>query len=310
MTRTVTPLRYPGGKSALHNLVCDILYANELDSGHYVEPFAGGGGLALSLLFEGVIHQVHLNDIDPAIAAFWRSILAHNDEICDMIMSTPVTIDEWHVQRSLYADLLGSDDNLRLGFATLFLNRTNRSGIVKGAGVIGGLRQAGDYLLDCRFNKPDLIKRIKRIAKYRDQVHFTQLDAPTFIRGIEKSLSQRSLIFADPPYYGKGVRLYTSFYKPEDHVALAACMLKFNTHWITTYDSCSEIAEIYKLRRQYEFSIQYSAQTKRRASELLIASKGMRLPADLPLTKVHQPSRQYTCEPTKMAPGYGEIFDE
>ena len=97
-------------------------------SGHYVEPFAGGGGLALSLLFEGVIHQVHLNDIDPAIAAFWRSILGHNDEICDMIMSTPVTIDEWHVQRSLYADLLGSDGNLKLGFATLFLNRTNRSG--------------------------------------------------------------------------------------------------------------------------------------------------------------------------------------
>ena len=125
---------------------------------NYVEPFAGGGGLALSLLFEGVIHEVHLNDIDPAIAAFWRSILGHNDEICDMIMSTPVTIDEWHVQRSLCADLLESDDNLKLGFATLFLNRTNRSGIVKGAGVIGGLRQVGDYLLDCRFNKPDLTK--------------------------------------------------------------------------------------------------------------------------------------------------------
>lgn len=292
MTRTASPLRYPGGKSALHNLVSDILFANGLDGGHYAEPFAGGGGLALSLLFEGVVREVHLNDIDPAIAAFWRAILDHNDEICELIDSTSVTIDEWHEQKSIYADLQGSDDDLRLGFATLFLNRTNRSGIIKGAGVIGGLRQTGNYLLDCRFNKADLVKRIKRIAKYRHRIHFSQFDALDFLPSIEKTLPQRSLICADPPYYGKGANLYTSFYQAEDHAALAESMLKVKIPWITTYDNCSEIAGIYRLRRQYEFSVQYSAQTKRLGSELLIVSKGMRLPSDLPLTKVHQPSRQ------------------
>ncbi|WP_065321309.1 DNA adenine methylase [Tritonibacter mobilis] len=292
MTRTASPLRYPGGKSALHNLVTEILCANGLDGGHYAEPFAGGGGLALSLLLEGVVREVHLNDIDPAIAAFWRSVLDYNEEICELIETTPVTIDEWHHQKSSYASLKDREDDLSLGFATLFLNRTNRSGIIKGAGVIGGLRQNGNYLLDCRFNKPDLIKRIKRVAKYRHRVHFTQLDALDFLPEVEKKLPKRSLICADPPYFGKGAKLYTSFYKHEDHATLAESMLNVKSPWITTYDNCPEISEIYHRRRQYEFSVQYSAQTKRLGSELLIVSKGMKLPSELPLTKIHQPYKQ------------------
>ena len=160
MTRTASPLRYPGGKSALHNLVSDIIHANGLDGGHYAEPFAGGGGLAHSLLFEGIVREIHLNDIDPAIAAFWRAILEQNDELCAMIETTPVTIEQWHDQKKIYARFFEQRDDLQLGFATLFLNRTNRSGIIKGAGVIGGLRQTGNYLLDCRFNKVDLIRKI------------------------------------------------------------------------------------------------------------------------------------------------------
>lgn len=292
MTRTASPLRYPGGKSALHNLVSEILCANSLDRGHYAEPFAGGGGLALSLLFNGVVREVHLNDIDPAIAAFWRSILFQNDALCDLIENTPVTIDEWHRQKNAYNNLQDNPNDPNLGFATLFLNRTNRSGIIKGAGVIGGLRQTGNYLLDCRFNKLDLIKRIKRISKYKHRIHFSQLDALEFIPKLKDALPKRSLICADPPYYGKGANLYTSYYKPEDHSALSECMMSVASPWIVTYDNCKEIAGIYRKRRQYEFSVQYSAQTKRLGSELLIVSKGMKIPSQLPLTKSYQPSRQ------------------
>jgi len=294
MTRTASPLRYPGGKSALHNLVSDILCANGLDCGHYAEPFAGGGGLALSLLFEGVVREIHLNDIDPAIAAFWRSILNHPEDLCEMIGATPVTIEEWHRQRDAYKTLQGKNDDLKLGFATLFLNRTNRSGIIKGAGVIGGLRQTGNYLVDCRFNKVDLVKRIKRIRKYKHRIHFSQRDALDFLTTLEGTLPKRSLICADPPYYGKGANLYTSYYKPEDHSSLSACMMRVRSPWIVTYDNCKEVSEIYRGRRQYEFSVQYSAQTKRLGSELLIVSKGMKLPRQLPLTKIHQPSQKQT----------------
>ncbi|WP_210251665.1 DNA adenine methylase [Agrobacterium tumefaciens] len=284
MTRTASPLRYPGGKSILHNMVSDIIYANELEGGHYAEPFAGGGGLALSLLFEGVIREIYLNDIDPAIAAFWRSILESSEEFCELIEKTPVTIQEWHKQKSAYAELQNSGNDIALGFSTLFLNRTNRSGIIKGAGVIGGLQQTGNYLLDCRFNKADLIRRIKRIEKYKNRIHFTQLDALDFLPIMEKNLPKRSLICADPPYFGKGAHLYTSYYTPEDHSTLAKAMLDLNGSWITTYDNCAEISRIYQSRRQYEFSVQYSAQTKRLGSELLIISNDIHLPNNLRVT--------------------------
>ena len=289
MSRTASPLRYPGGKSALHEMVSTIMRANQLDLGHYAEPFAGGGGLALSLLFDGTVREIHLNDIDPTIGAFWRSVIFRSSDLIELIHSTPVTIEEWHKQKALYhANAFG--DDLALGFATLFLNRTNRSGIIKGAGVIGGLKQNGNYLLDCRFNKDDLCKRIQRVAKYKSRIHFSQKDALEFLASIDSELPKRSLICADPPYYGKGANLYTSFYKPEDHAHLALSVLCLDSSWITTYDKCREISDLYLGRRQFDFSVQYSAQTKRLGSELLIVSKGLRIPKSLPLTQTHQPN--------------------
>jgi DNA adenine methylase len=289
VARTASPLRYPGGKSALNNTVAAIMRENRIDLGHYAEPFAGGGGLALSLLFDGTVREIHLNDIDPTIGAFWRSAIHNTEDLIQLIKATPVTIEEWHRQKDIYNSDNATDD-LALGFSTLFLNRTNRSGIIKGAGVIGGLKQTGNYQLDCRFNKENICKRIKRIAKYRNRIHFSQMDALDFLTQVEAELPARSLICADPPYYGKGSKLYTSFYEHKDHAALATAIMKVNLPWITTYDNCSEIRGLYLRNRQYDFSVQYSAQTKRLGSELLIVSKGLRIPSSLPFKQSHKPT--------------------
>lgn len=285
MSRTASPLRYPGGKSALEGMVTSIICGNGLLGGHYAEPFAGGCGLALSLLFSGVVREIHLNDVDPAISSLWRSLLDDTEGLIEKLQQTEVTIEEWHSQRAIY---LASDATrvTELGFATLFLNRTNRSGIIKGAGVIGGLRQTGNYLLDCRFNKADLEKRIRRIAKYRHRIHFTAFDALDFLSQIEKTAPPNTLVMADPPYFGKGADLYTSYYRPEDHAVLAKAILALKLPWITSYDNCTEISRLYKARRQFEFALQYSAQTKRIGSELLIVSKGLRIGSDLGLNQV------------------------
>ena len=288
MSRTASPLRYPGGKSALEGMVTSIICANGLLGGTYAEPFAGGCGLALSLLFSSVVRDVHLNDIDPAISALWRAILDDTDAVCDLIQTTPVTIEEWHSQRETYRNA-GYGDGTRFGFSTLFLNRTNRSGIIKGAGVIGGLRQTGNYLLDCRFNKDDLVKRIRRISKYRSRINFTSLDASEFLKDIGSRLPRETLLMADPPYFGKGADLYTSHYSEGDHATLAKAILEVDLPWITTYDNCPEIAALYRSRRQFAFEIQYSAQTKRLGSELLIVSKGLRLPAEIGLVETNRP---------------------
>jgi len=293
MAKTASPLRYPGGKSALLKMVSSILRLNKIDRGHYVEPFAGGGGLALSLLFKGDVAEIHLNDVDPAIAALWMSILNSAEDLIDLMMTTPISIEERARQKAIYLD--GSDGQLSLGFSALYLNRVNRSGIIKTGGVIGGLAQNGNYRMDCRFNREDLASRIRRIAKYSGRIHFSSLDARTFLQSIDDILPQRSLIYADPPYFAKGAELYTSAFKINDHESLRDRLLSLKSRWILTYDNVPEIRSLYKARRQFAFDINYSAQIKRVGKELLVSAKGLRLPEELRARQVHRP--QYRRKP-------------
>jgi len=287
MARTASPLRYPGGKSSLLRLVSGILRLNRIDRGHYVEPFAGGAGLALSLLYKGDVGEIHLNDIDPAIAALWRAVLNHTDDLVELMHSTSVTIAERARQREIY--FAQPEDDVTLGFATLFLNRVNRSGIIRTGGVIGGLAQTGRYRLDCRFNKADIEARIRRIARYRTRIRFSSLDAGIFLERLAGQLPVRSLIYADPPYFVKGAELYTSSFRPEDHEEFRDRLLTIERPWILTYDNAPEIKKLYGSRRQFGFDLYYSAQTKRTGSELLVASAGLRLPNELRDRQVHRP---------------------
>lgn len=267
MPTTNSPLRYPGGKTQLAPFVIEVMRTNDLFHGTYVEPFAGGAGIAWRLLFDNYVSEVWINDIDPAIHAFWACVLEHTDEFCERITKTRVTISEWHRQREVQT--LSSPTTLELGFSTFFLNRTNRSGILKG-GVIGGLSQEGDYPLDCRFKKDDLIQRIRRIALYADQIRLTRKDAEAYIRGDLRKLDKRCLVNIDPPYYRKGPGLYTSFYEHEDHVSLATAIKRLKLPWMLTYDDAPEIRAVYAGMPMMSKTLNYFAQTKRVGVELLV----------------------------------------
>ena len=288
MALTNSPLRYPGGKSCLYDLAVQILRINKLERGHYAEPYAGGAGLALTLLFEGHVSAIHLNDYDRSIWAFWDSVLNSTDALVAMVEEATVDMDNWYRQREIYLNAADYDD-LTLGFATFFLNRTNRSGIVKGAGVIGGLSQDGNYKIDCRFNSTDLSRRIKRIAKYRSRINLYRLDALDFMDRMDETLPERAFYCIDPPYFNKGPSLYTSFYNPEDHAAVSQAVLHLERPWILTYDNTPEISHLYKARRQYGFDVNYSVQTKRVGTELLVASKGLKMPDDVRDRQIHRP---------------------
>ena len=289
MLRTLSPLRYPGGKSCLYDLVAGILRDNRLDRIDYIEPYAGGCGLALSLLYGGHVSDIHLNDVDLGIWSFWNSVLEQTEQLVEVIQRTPITMDEWHQQRAIH-QAGDATDSLRLGFATFFLNRTNRSGVISGAGAIGGSLQNGPYKLDCRFNKEDLVRRIRRVAKYRGRIHLSNLDAIPFMQKKARELPDPSFFCIDPPYFNKGSKLYTNFYGPSEHAAVANAVLKLECPWIVTYDYTEEIMALYSKRRQFVFDINYSIQTKRVGSELLVASKGLRLPKTITARKVDSAS--------------------
>lgn len=268
-----TPLRYPGGKAKFAPVIKQIIEKNNLN-GHYVEPYAGGAGVALDLLFNGYCSDIHINDLDLAIYHFWKSITEQTEGFINLILATDVTIEEWHRQKTI----ITQDDSspLEQGFAAFFLNRTNRSGILK-AGVIGGLKQSGDYKLDCRFNKVDLIKRIERIGDMSKHIHVSNYDTETWLPMIDKLLPSNSLIYLDPPYYEKGQGLYRNYYQHKDHKAIQEKLANIKTPWLVSYDNNSNIKAIYQQYRQNEYSLNYSANKKVKATEIVIYSHNLTL---------------------------------
>lgn len=266
-----TPLRYPGGKAKFAPVIKKIIEKNNL-YGHYVEPYAGGAGVALDLLFSGYCTDIHINDLDLAIYHFWKSITEQTDDLIRLINDTDVTIEEWHKQKNILKQIEVSP--LERGFAAFFLNRTNRSGILKG-GVIGGKEQSGQYKLDCRFNKSDLIKRIERVGNMAKHIHITNFDAETWLPTLDSLIPSNSLIYLDPPYYEKGQGLYRNFYQHKDHVAIQKKLANIKTPWLVSYDNHPNIKEIYKSYRQGEYTLNYSANKKIKATEVIIYSDNL-----------------------------------
>ncbi|MBD0411724.1 DNA adenine methylase [Pseudoalteromonas distincta] len=262
-----SPLRYPGGKSKLTAYVVETLKLNNLQGGTYVEPFAGGCAIAWYLLLEGHVKKVWINDLDPSIYAFWYCVLYKTEDLCKLITETEVTISEWHRQKAIQG--CGNSNILELGFSTFFLNRTNRSGIIK-AGVIGGLEQDGDYLLDCRFNKEKLIAKIKAIAERQSDILLGNVDAVRFIEEYLPNIEGKYLVNIDPPYYVKGKGLYQNFFEHEDHYRLYESVKKIQQPWIVTYDDAPEICGIYSEFEPQHFGLTYTAQIKRKGSEVII----------------------------------------
>lgn len=272
-----SPLRYPGGKAFLYPLIVDVLRRNRLERQPYVEPFAGGCGLALRLLFGGHVSDIYINDLDRAIWAFWFAVLNETEALVELVRSAPISVKEWDRQKDVYA-AQRVDRPVELGFAAFFLNRTNRSGIIQRAGMIGGRAQKGPYTLGCRFNREGLLRRIRRIAKYRSQIHLYRRDANSLVDELEDVLPRRTFYYVDPPYVNGGDRLYRNWLDECGHSSLAERLCQIKSPWVVTYDNAEWVRRLYVGRRQCELDVSYSVKERRRATELLIASKGLRLP--------------------------------
>lgn len=255
----VTPLRYPGGKGRLGAWLADLIKHNNFKDRQYIEPYAGGAGAAVYLLLNNFIDRILINDVDVGVYAFWWSVFNDAEKLVSLVNETPITIDTWEEQKS--AMLLGdTSDLVKLGFATFFLNRTNRSGIIRG-GVIGGRSQDGYYKLDARFNKAGLISRIESLAKLREKVKVSNVDAIKLID--DKDVAAESMYYLDPPYYNKGAQLYRNHYKPSDHLEISQSVAALKAPWIVTYDNCVEICELYKAHSMHELSFYYSTHLSR-----------------------------------------------
>lgn len=272
-----SPLRYPGGKNRLSAFLAKICMDNNIHS-HYVEPYAGGSSVALFLLIEGYVNRITINDKDRSIFAFWHSVINNCDELCNLIDTTEITIENWHLQKEIQKEK-ETCNLLELGFSTLFLNRTNRSGIIKG-GVIGGLKQEGNYKIDCRFNKVEIKNRINLIAKFASSIEVFNDDAIDLIDKIQQQAETLGTIFYfDPPYYLKADQLYMNHYMDEHHKIVSNKIKSIaNIHWIVSYDDNINIEKLYSDLSTKKYSFNHSAGTAKSGKEIMFFSEGLKQP--------------------------------
>lgn len=265
-----SPLRYPGGKNRLADFIRLVIQNADLKDCTYIEPFAGGAGVALSLLLDNTVDTIVINDSDKAIYSFWRSIKEEPEALIQLIYDTPITIDEWHRQKEIYVS--STSYSLEYAFATLFLNRTNRSGILN-AGPIGGYAQSGYWKLDVRYDKPSLISKIQAISENKKRIRIYNKDIISLLRNYTSQMQGNLFFYFDPPYYNKGQRLYKNFFSPADHKRIYDVISQeITSPWIITYDDVPQIADIYKNFGLRHFDLTYSAANKGSASELMIFS--------------------------------------
>jgi DNA adenine methylase len=273
-----TPLRYPGGKGKLAPFIKQLIEINDLLDGEYVEPYAGGAAIGLELLLQDYVSKIYINDISRAVFTFWNAVLNQTDDLVKLVRSTPLTVASWDKQKQIFLHKDEHDD-LALGFATFFLNRTNRSGILNG-GIIGGRDQTGKWKIDARYNAHELAARIEEIARFRRRIVISRQDAQQFLREQASKLPRKTLIYLDPPYYIKGKALYHHYYEHADHEAIAKLVrTKLSRQkWIVSYDNVKSIRELYADCPGFVYGLGYSAREVRHGSEVMFFGNGLIVP--------------------------------
>lgn len=297
-TGRYSPLRYPGGKGKIARFMRAIIRANGLSDGRYVEPYAGGAAVAWELLITGIVRRVSINDVSRPVYAFWNSVLTRTDELCRLILETPLSVAEWDRWKEVYRRQADADE-LELGFAFFYLNRTNRSGILN-AGVIGGRDQTGNWKIDARFNRVELISRITKIANLRNRITLTQMDAVDFLSTQSKHWEKKTLVYIDPPYFEKGRYLYHDAYSPSDHTTVADAVLRLNgLNWVVSYDDVRPIHDLYEGSSWLQYTLNYSARNTVKGREAMFFSKGLEVPQlPAPLAEI---DRDLSAKPRAVA---------
>ncbi|MDE0131694.1 MAG: DNA adenine methylase [bacterium] len=266
-----SPLRYPGGKGLLLTFVRKVVRRCTPPINTYIEPFAGGAAVAIGLLQAQDVEAAVIGDADPAIAAFWRAALNSPEKLAERIAECDVTIDTWHEQHDILSQGPTGDD-LALGFAAFFLNRTNYSGVLR-ARPIGGLKQEGPWSLDCRFNKHNLLRRLNTVAGLAGRIVVYEGDAVALLKSIDTYAQEPFFIYADPPYLTKSTDLYMDTMTYASHQDLACALQRSNNRWMVSYDADDRVpGELYPEARILRFGLRHSAGRAHRGQELMAFS--------------------------------------
>lgn len=230
-----SPFRYPGGKTWFVPYLRDWLASKPQPPSRFIEPFAGGAIVSLTVGVERLARHVIFSEIDPGVAAVWKVILNGQSEwLANRILCFEVT--EENVRKVLEQKPTKLRD---IAFQTILRNRVQRGGIMApGAGLVKtGENGRG---IRSRWYPETLARRIKEINQSKDRFTFQQTDAFELIREHEEDAD--ACFYIDPPYTVAAKRLYVAW--QVDHEKLFASLQKCKGDFLMSYDNTQEVAEL------------------------------------------------------------------
>ncbi|WP_330435184.1 DNA adenine methylase [Streptomyces sp. NBC_00825] len=246
----ISPLRYPGAKRQLVPVIEGLIAANIPPPGLLVEPFCGGATTTLRLLGAGVAQHGILADVDPLVAAFWKTAAFDSVWLTSSMRELTITVEEWDRWRAV-----NPRSRRDRALKCLFLNRTTFSGILHGrAGPIGGRAQASKYKIDCRFGMEGLTRRINGVAELASTgrlLDVWQADWRTALQRVSERFGfledHEVVIYLDPPYVDKAPWLYQWSFGSDEHKALAHVLQRdMQYRWLLSYDDHGAVRELYR----------------------------------------------------------------
>lgn len=234
-----SPFRYPGGKTWLIPEVRKWMRSLPFRTELFIEPFAGGGIVSLTVAFEGFADHVILVELDPDVAAVWKAITGpHFQALSERICRFDVTKE--NVQRELSQTSTKIDD---VAFRTILKNRMYHGGILAPGSSLIKHGENGKGLRS-RWYPKTLEHRINAIGEIRDRFTVVEGDGIEHIRKHHRK--QKAVFFIDPPYTadGKkaGKRLY--LHNELDHADLFDATKAIKGNFLMTYDDAEGVRKM------------------------------------------------------------------
>jgi len=267
----LSPLRYPGAKRKLAPHIKKLIQDYDYTDRVFVEPCCGGASVSLYLLNQNIVSSVVLADLDPWIASFWHMLFFETETLIEDIRKVEVTVKTWETFRHNRPTTIREQ-----ALHCFFFNRTCYSGILHG-GIIGGKNQTSKYKIDCRFNKIELIDRIRRTAnKFSGKILEVRTASVFDIIAQEKLEKHKGYIFyIDPPYVAIGQKLYPFNFRTEQHRSLKTALENFQEPWILSYHDHHLIKNLYledENLQHIALDVKWVADEPKIGTELLISN--------------------------------------
>ncbi|MBX9735480.1 MAG: DNA adenine methylase [Phycisphaerales bacterium] len=232
-----SPFRYPGGKTWLIPWIRRWLTSLPERPVEFVEAFAGGASVGLTVGVESLADHVSLVELDRDVYSVWRTILSPAvSSFTDRILHFAVT--EASVRAIIASPVRSWPDR---AFRTLIRNRMQHGGILAAGASLMREGENGNGLLS-RWYPETLVRRIEEIHAHRRRFGALMVDAFGVLRA--NAHRPECAYFVDPPYVAAGRRLYA--HHQIDHEALFRSCSKLAGPFLMTYDDSPEIQGLAK----------------------------------------------------------------